>query len=72
MPNNSETTQHRIYLLTIWREKSEHPDEFRFRFSLEDPRTGTRFGFTSLGKLETILNKTLWIEESKDDLGSID
>jgi hypothetical protein len=42
------------YLFRIWREEG---DGSQWRFSLEDTRTGKRWGFTSLVKLMGFLDK---------------
>ena len=49
-----------IYLLRCWREVGHHrlPDE-GWRFSLEDPHTGERRGFTSLTALTAELAATM-------------
>ena len=63
------TSLYRIYLLTVWQhldapkplqsaEEKHHHDErgdMTWRFTLEDPRTGQRRGFTSLVELAAAL-----------------
>ncbi len=60
--------RHRIYLLTIWEERSRDPQApAQWRFRLEHPATGQRQGFASLEALVAAL-KQLTSEE--EDLGS--
>ncbi len=43
----SQPPYYRIYLLTVWQERSRGPPELiSWRFRLEDPRTGRQQGFT--------------------------
>jgi hypothetical protein len=52
-----------IYLLTIWQERaasSEHAAVWRF--SLEDARTGERWGFANLEQILAFLEKQMVIE----------
>ena len=57
MPENKSSIRQRIYLLTVWRENATTEEDFVFRFSLEDPHTGERFGFTNLDDLVQILQE---------------
>jgi hypothetical protein len=52
-----------IYLLTIWQERlasSEHAAVWRF--SLEDARSGERWGFANLEQILAFLEKQMVIE----------
>ncbi len=49
--NNPNPKQYRSYLLRLW---CEAPDR-DWRASLQDPRTGKRFGFASLEQLFAFL-----------------
>jgi hypothetical protein len=41
--------RYQAYLLRLWQERSQHPARLEvWRFSLEEPQTGVRRGFTSL------------------------
>ena len=52
--------QYRSYLITFWEERSQEPDPAaEWRFSMEDPRTGTRRGFATLGALVTALEQEI-------------
>ena len=42
---------HRIYLLTVWREDDRQEEEERWRFLVEDPRSGRRKGFAGVAAL---------------------
>jgi hypothetical protein len=54
-------TSYRHFLLVFWKESSERPHSTgRWRFRLEDPRTGKRWGYVKMAglneKLAQILN----------------
>jgi hypothetical protein len=52
--------RHRIYLLTIWEERSRDPKApAQWRFRLEHPATGQRQGFASLEGLVAALRQLL-------------
>ena len=52
--------RHRIYLLTIWEERSRDPEApAQWRFRLEHPATGQRQGFASLEALVAALGQLL-------------
>ena len=55
--NKQPNTQDRVYLLRIWKTKSEN--ENAWRFSLEDAQTGTRRGFSDLSALTVFLEAQL-------------
>lgn len=48
MSKHPETGIYRIYLLTVWKREG---DAECIRFVMEDPRSGMRRGFTSVGDL---------------------
>jgi hypothetical protein len=59
-----------IYLLTIWQERpasSEHAAVWRF--SLEDARSGERWGFANLEQILAFLEKQMVVEgvSARDD-----
>jgi hypothetical protein len=55
---DTSAPRHRIYLLTIWEERSRDPEApTRWRFSLEHPATGQRQGFASLEALVAALEQ---------------
>jgi len=50
----------RSYLLSCWEERSRDPNAaVVWRFSLEDPRTGRRRGFSDLGALVAALKQEI-------------
>ena len=52
MDTRNDPPRYRGYLLRFWEERSDHHDgPVVWRFSLEDPHTGTRRGFASLEAL---------------------
>ena len=52
--------RYRMYLLTCWEERSSDPDTpTRWRFVLEDPRTGQRRGFARLAALMDALEEEM-------------
>jgi hypothetical protein len=53
----AHTPQHRVYLLTVWQENGQPNDQARWRFQLEDLRTGQRRGFTGTTALVGALLK---------------
>jgi hypothetical protein len=53
----AHTPQHRVYLLTVWQEHGQPNDQARWRFRLEDLRTGQRRGFTGTTALVGALLK---------------
>ncbi len=45
----TDQTNYSVFVLRIWQEKEPNWDRgFAWRFSLEDPNTGERKGFTSM------------------------
>jgi hypothetical protein len=59
--------RHRIYLLTIWEERSGASEVAgQWRFSLEHPTTGQRRGFASLTALVAALQELLAELEKKN------
>jgi len=52
---------YRSYLLRFWEERSEQPAMAVWRFSLEDPQTGQRYGFANLEAL------TAWLKTEMTD-----
>ena len=60
MAQDTSAPPHRIYLLTIWEERSRDPQApAQWRFSLEHPATGRRQGFASLEALVAALQQLL-------------
>ena len=60
MSHFSTPPRYHIYLLAIWQERSrDSQTPVQWRFSLEDPQTGQRHGFASLGALMVVLEKVL-------------
>jgi hypothetical protein len=52
-----------IYLLTIWQERSASSGHTAvWRFSLEDARSGERWGFANLEQILAFLEKQIVIE----------
>lgn len=58
-------SQETIYLLCVWTEMQDDDDgELQWRAMLEEPRTGSQWGFTTPGALVTFLeDKDRPIEE---------
>ena len=52
-------TRYVSYLLRCWEERDDEVDKSLWRFSLEDPRSGQRKGFTTLVELMNVLEKDL-------------
>lgn len=53
---NSKPPYYRIYLLTVWQERSRGPPEgIVWRFRLEDPRSGQQQAFADAATLMTAL-----------------
>lgn len=74
MAQNTLTPRYRIYLLTIWEERSgDAKAPGQWRFSLEHPATGQRQGFATLAALVAALQQAtsgeanLAGEEDQDD-----
>ena len=60
MPNDLELPSYHIYLLTVWLLPGAEQDEAsRWRFRLEDPRSGERRGFTNAQELVAALQSGL-------------
>jgi hypothetical protein len=62
-------TTYRAFLITCWQERSQDPQvPAVWRFSLEDPRDGTRRGFATLEAvmlaLEQKINQAGWNEKA--------
>lgn len=58
MAQDTSAPPHRIYLLTIWEERSRDLEApVQWRFSLEHPATGQRQGFASLEALVAALQQ---------------
>lgn len=71
---NNKPPYFRIYLLTVWQERSHSPPEavaeqITWRFRLEDPRTGRQQAFadaaTLMAALQTTVVATLEAEEKQ-------
>jgi hypothetical protein len=58
--------RYRSYLLTFWEERSHNPDAPRvWRFSLQDPHSGRRYGFGSMGEMIAFLQTELDNKQDK-------
>jgi hypothetical protein len=56
----AESSRYKSFLLTIWEERSKDPrTETSWRFSLEDPHSGKRRGFSSLQALVEALREEI-------------
>ncbi len=56
MPRHSESPDLRAYMLRFWKVHSNDPQRpATWRFSLEDPHTGEKFGFADLEMLVAFL-----------------
>ncbi|MEM7343689.1 MAG: hypothetical protein AAF485_05565 [Chloroflexota bacterium] len=51
--------QYQAYVLRFWEESNPQAPETIWRFSLEDPRTGQRRGFSNLETLHIALQEEL-------------
>ena len=59
---------YRAYMLRIWRDDTQHiRANDRWRFSLEDPHTGERIGFASVGQLCDYLLTRISPRDQLDD-----
>ncbi|HEY75178.1 MAG TPA: hypothetical protein G4O00_03230 [Thermoflexia bacterium] len=60
------------YLLRCWEERGREGGEIRWRFSLEDPHTGQRWGFEGMEAMVRFLRRRLAEEEGgrNEDGGS--
>jgi len=56
---DTQTLRYQSYLLRCWQECDKETDTPIWRFSLEDPRTGKRLGFTNLLALTKTLETDL-------------
>jgi len=59
MQSPDKRPHRRVYLLRCWEERGQTTAAREWRFSVEDPRTGERRGFTSLEALAAYLQKEL-------------
>ena len=60
MAQNPSPPRYRIYLLTIWAERSHDREvPVQWRFSLEHPATGQRRGFATLAALVAALQQAI-------------
>ena len=60
MPVIDKPPRYRSYVLTFWEEQSDAPGaQVVWRFSLKDPRTSQRHGFTSLEEMIAFLRLEL-------------
>jgi hypothetical protein len=51
---------YRVYLLTVWQERSRDPTRAKaWRFRLEDPHTGKQRSFANANDLVTVLQEGL-------------
>jgi hypothetical protein len=58
MSTSKRPHRYHAYLLRFWEEKRENPKlPGTWRFSLEDPRTGERWGFANLEALRAFLRR---------------
>lgn len=52
--------RYRAYLLRFWEERREHPAlPGTWRFSLEDPHTGQRWGFADLATMVDFIRQEM-------------
>ena len=54
---------YQTFILHFWQEQSDDPDEPAWRFSIEDPKRGNRYGFSSLKELIDFLKKQVHGEQ---------
>ncbi len=55
MPIPEGPPRFQVFLLRCWEERGEHPESGVWRFSVQDPDTGSRRGFASLEALVAFL-----------------
>jgi hypothetical protein len=61
--------RYRSYLLTFWEERSQTPEApVVWRFSLQDPHSGRRYGFSNLGEMVAFLQTEL--DNHQDELSN--
>lgn len=59
MATQSQRPQYHVYLLRLWKEPgASQADASAWRFSLENPHTHERHGFTSIAALTEFLDRT--------------
>lgn len=63
----SKTPRYQSYILRLWEEPRQHPTEKTWRFSLEDPQTKQRHGFSTFEALVAALR----VELIKDEEGYV-
>lgn len=70
MAGYDSSRRYHAYLLRCWEERGEQQlSRPVWRFSLEDPQTGTRLGFASLERLFAFLDgQTSGVSRAKTDL----
>jgi hypothetical protein len=51
--------QYHVYMLRFWQERSQDEASPAWRFSLEDPHTGERYGFADCDGLYAFLNEEI-------------
>jgi hypothetical protein len=72
MTAKTKPLHYRIYLLTIWVEPGREDEATQmWRFSLKNPRTGQRRGFTNLTELVIALHTEL-IENHQEALNHLE
>lgn len=64
MSTQTKLRTYRSFLLRLWREGNA-PDDV-WRFSLEDPHTGERFGFANWDKLREFIKEEMEQAKSND------
>jgi hypothetical protein len=69
MLSSSKPIQYRVYMLRFWQEGSQAEASVAWRFSLEDPHTGERFGFADCDGLYAFLNEEISKEPQADGGG---
>ena len=65
--NHPKRLRYQAFLLRCWEEADETADLTIWRFSLQDPRTGQRRGFTNLTELVIALQEELFETLIKDE-----
>lgn len=52
----AQPPRYQTFILHFWQEQGDDPDEPAWRFAIEDPKRGNRYGFSSLNELISFLH----------------
>ncbi len=52
----AQSPHYQTFILRFWQEQGDAPDGPTWRFSIEDPKRGNRYGFSNLNELIAFLH----------------